>query len=152
MAHPPYVFPWRSARSLNFWSLYTAAFCRLRGSASLILSGLLANKGLSPTHIGLWLAAGTAIRLLSGLAGAGRLADRSCRPSRVAGFLTAAAFLALGFLPAYGLVLLLVVGLAGLCGPGPTDPDRGRAHALGGPRTTAFSTAAGSAEWVPQHS
>src|SRR5581483_5325185 len=57
-------------------------------------------------------AAGTAIRLLSGPAG-GRLADRSCIPSRVlAGFLMTAGVLALGFLPAYGLMLLIVMGLA----------------------------------------
>ena len=111
MAHPPYVFP--GVGSLpQFLALYTALFAAF-GVTSPFLPALLANKGLSPTGIGLVLAAGTAIRLLSGPAG-GRLADRSCRPSRVlAGFLMAAAFLALGFLPAYGLVLLLVVGWPG---------------------------------------
>jgi PPP family 3-phenylpropionic acid transporter len=110
-AHPPYGFPLALGSLSRFLALYTALFAAF-GVASPFLPALLASKGLSPTSIGLVLAAGTAIRLLSGPAG-GHLADRSCRPSRVlAGFLATAALLMLGFLPAYGLALLLLVGLA----------------------------------------
>ena len=63
-------------------------------------------------HWGVVLASGTAIRLLAGPLG-GRWADRVTRPAIVlAGFAAAAAFIGLGYAPARGLVLLLLVSVA----------------------------------------
>jgi PPP family 3-phenylpropionic acid transporter len=73
----------------GFLALHAALFSAF-GVASPFLPALLASKGLSPSGIGIVLAAGTAIRLLAGPAG-GRLADRSPVPRRVLGWLLIAA-------------------------------------------------------------
>ncbi len=94
----------------RFLALYGALFAAF-GVASPFLPALLASKGLNPSGIGVVLAAGTAIRLLAGPAG-GRLADRSPAAHRVlASLLIAASIIALGYLPTYGLMLLLAVSV-----------------------------------------
>jgi len=75
------------------------------------LPGLLQQDGLSPGSLGIVLAGGTAIRLLAGPFG-GRLADRLGKPSAIlGGFAAAAAVVALGYAPARGLPLLLLVSV-----------------------------------------
>lgn len=96
------------ARFLGLYGTVFAAF----GVASPFLPGLLLQDGLGPNAIALVLASGTAIRLLAGPLG-GRLADRSGQPSVVlAGFTAMAAIVALGYAPARGLLLLLLVSVA----------------------------------------
>ena len=91
-------------------ALYGALFAAF-GVASPFLPGLLAQDGLDPWAIGFVLAAGTAIRLLTGPLG-GRLADRAGRPTVVlAGFTAASALVATGYAPARGLPLLLLVSV-----------------------------------------
>lgn len=105
----------------RFLALYGTLFAAF-GVASPFVPALLASKGLAPDGIGVVLAAGTAIRLLAGPAG-GRLADRSGAPRRVlASLLVAAAVVALGYLPAYGLVLLLLVGVSDSAALAPLVP------------------------------
>ena len=91
---------------LLFAALY-AAF----GVASPFLPAFLSARGLRPEEIGLVLAAGTAVRLISGPA-VGRLADRLAALRAVLGACAAlSALVALCYLPAAGFVLLLAVGL-----------------------------------------
>ena len=91
--------------------LYGSLFAAL-GVASPFIPGLLRQDGLGAGAIGVVLAAGTAIRLLAGPFG-GRLADRVRRPSLVlAGFTAAAALVAVGYAPARGLPLLLLVSVS----------------------------------------
>ncbi len=95
----------------RFLLLYTALFAAF-GVASPFLPGLLGQDGLGPGAIGIVLAGGTAIRLLSGPIG-GRLADRTGLPSAVlGGFTAASALVALGYAPARGLPLLFAVSVA----------------------------------------
>ncbi len=95
----------------RFLALYATMFAAF-GVASPFLPGLLLQDGLTPGALGIVLAGGTAIRLLAGPAG-GRLADRASRPSWVlAGFAAASALVALGYVPARGLPLLLLVSVA----------------------------------------
>ena len=95
----------------RFLALYAGLFAAF-GVASPFLPGLLQQDGLTPGALGIVLASGTAIRLLAGPLG-GRLADRLGRPSAVlAGFTAAAAIVALGYAPARGLPLLLLVSVA----------------------------------------
>jgi PPP family 3-phenylpropionic acid transporter len=95
----------------RFLALYGGLFSAF-GVASPFLPGLLKQDGLGASAIGIVLAAGTAIRLLAGPFG-GRLADRLRWPSRVLGSFTAAASLvAIGYVPARGLPLLLLVSVA----------------------------------------
>ena len=95
----------------RFLALYAALFAAF-GVASPFLPGLLKQDGLGPGAIGLVLAGGTAIRLLSGPLG-GRLADRTGLPSVVlGGFTAASAVVALGYAPARGLPLLFAVSIA----------------------------------------
>ncbi len=94
----------------RFLALYGALFAAF-GVASPFLPGLLMQDGLRPRALGVVLAAGTAIRLLAGPLG-GRLADRTGRaPAVLAGFTIAAAAVALGYVPARGLPLLLLVSV-----------------------------------------
>ena len=94
----------------RFLALYAGLFAAF-GVASPFMPGLLKQDGLSADAIGIVLAGGTAIRLLAGPVG-GRLADRAGRPSLVlAGFTAAASLVALGYVPARGLTLLLLVSL-----------------------------------------
>ncbi len=102
-----------SARSPlpRFLALYTALFAAF-GVASPFLPGLLKQDGLGSGAIGIVLAGGTAIRLLSGPFG-GRLADRTGLPAAVlGGFTAASALVALGYAPARGLPLLFAVSVA----------------------------------------
>ena len=119
----------------RFLALYAAAFAAF-GVASPFVPALLASKGLNPSGIGLVLAAGTTIRLVAGPAG-GRLADHSSAPQRVlAFFLTAAAIIVLGYQPAYGFLLLLVVSAveAAALAPVILIADALTLQAAGGPR------------------
>src|SRR5262245_63335450 len=95
------------ARFILLFAVMYAAF----GVASPFLPVFLEARGLSAEQIGLVLAAGTAVRLLSGPA-AGRLADRLAALREVLGASTAlAAVAALGYLPAAGFWPLLLVSL-----------------------------------------
>ncbi len=95
----------------RFVFLYGALFAGF-GVASPFLPGLLAERGLNASAIGLVLGLGSAIRLVSGPLG-GRLADRpgAARPVLVAG-LAASAVVALGYAPARGLLPLALVVIA----------------------------------------
>ena len=77
---------------------------------------------MGPGSIGIVLAAGTAIRLLAGPSG-GRIADRTGRPAAVLSVFTAvAAIVALGYGPARGLPLLLLVSVAHAAALAPLTP------------------------------
>ena len=90
---------------------YTALFGAF-GVASPFLPALLAQDGLSSGALGGVLAAGAAIRLVTGPMG-GRLADRSRHASLIlAGLTAAAAVVAMGYAPARGVVLLGLVVMA----------------------------------------
>ncbi len=105
----------------RFLALYGALFCAF-GVASPFLPGLLLQDGLAPALLGVILAAGTAIRLVSGPVG-GRLADRSGRPALVlAGLTGIAAVVALGYVPARGFVPLLLISLGHAAVLAPINP------------------------------
>ena len=81
------------------------------GVASPFLPALLKQDGLKPDALGVVLAGGTAVRLITGPLG-GRLADRTGRPPLVlAGFTAASAVVACGYAPARGFALLLLVSV-----------------------------------------
>ncbi len=81
------------------------------GVASPFLPALLKQDGLNPNALGVVLAGGTAVRLITGPLG-GRLSDRTGRPPLVlAGFMAASALVACGYVPARGLALLLLVSV-----------------------------------------
>ena len=81
------------------------------GVASPFLPALLKQDGLSPNALGVVLAGGTAVRLITGPLG-GRLSDRTGQPTMVlAGFMAASAVAACGYVPARGLALLLLVSV-----------------------------------------
>ena len=91
-----------------FIGLYAALFATF-GVASPFLPGLLQERGLDPAAIGFVLGLGSAIRLVSGPLG-GRLADRSGAARGVlAAGLAASAAVALGYVPATGLLPLALV-------------------------------------------
>ena len=95
----------------RFLVLYGVLFAAF-GVAAPFLPALLNQLGLRPAAIGAVLAAGPAIRLLTGPLG-GRLADRSGRaPLVLAVLLAAAAAVALGYLSARGFALLLLGSVA----------------------------------------
>src|SRR5215218_192713 len=103
------------------------------GVASPFLPAFLESRGLAPEQIGLVLALGTAIRLISGPT-AGRLADWLRALRIVLAVCTAlAAAVVLGFLPAQGFWLLVIVSLlhAAMLAPTTTLAD---ALALGASR------------------
>src|SRR5260370_42495611 len=100
----------RHAALPAFLALYGALYAAF-GVQSPYLPSLLQARGLAPGEIGLVLAAGTAIRLVTGPL-AGRLADRRQSPQMVLTVCAAsAAALALCYAPAHGLWPLLVVGI-----------------------------------------
>ncbi|HEX2944272.1 MAG TPA: MFS transporter [Rhodopila sp.] len=111
--------PYLSSGLLRFVGLYAALFLAF-GVASPFLAAFLHGRGLLPPGIGLVLAAGTAVRLLAGPL-FGRLADR-CRAPRpvLVGCLAAAGMAAFCYLPATGLVSLLLVGVAQAAALAPT--------------------------------
>ena len=95
----------------RFLALYAVLFAAF-GVAAPFLPELLQQDGLSASAIGVVLAGGTAIRLVTGPIG-GRLADRTGRaPLVLTAFLGAAAFVALGYWPAHGFAFLLMVSVA----------------------------------------
>src|SRR5260221_863910 len=99
-----------------------AAFDASSGVQSPYLPLLLQARGLARGEIGLVLAAGTAIRLVTGPL-AGRLADRRQSPQMVLMVCAAsAAALALCYAPAYGLWKLLVVGMLQAASLAPLAP------------------------------
>ncbi|RYY15794.1 MAG: hypothetical protein EON55_05630 [Alphaproteobacteria bacterium] len=78
----------------RFVAFYGGTFAAF-GVASPFLPGLLQQNGLSPGQLGIVLAAGTAVRLISGPLG-GRIADRTGRaPLVLTGFTAASAAVAL---------------------------------------------------------
>jgi PPP family 3-phenylpropionic acid transporter len=94
----------------RFLALYATLFAAF-GVASPFFAAFLAERGLSPEAIGLVLATGTAVRLFAGPAGS-RLADRLQAPRIVlVACLIAAACLAFSYLPAWGLLPLLLVSI-----------------------------------------
>ena len=94
----------------RFLILYGALFAAF-GVASPFLPGLLHERGLTASQIGIVLAAGTGIRLATGPAGC-RLADRLQMRQPLLALLTAAASaVALGYLVPGGFAALLLVGL-----------------------------------------
>jgi PPP family 3-phenylpropionic acid transporter len=98
----------RPAVLSRYLALYATLYLQF-GVASPFLPALLDSRGLGSEWIGLALAAGTAVRLLTGPA-AGRIADRLEAPRAVfAGCAAAAALAALGYLPAHGLGPLLAI-------------------------------------------
>jgi len=105
----------------RFVILYSALFAAY-GVASPFLPGLLEQRGLDPSAIGLVLGLGSAIRLVTGPLG-GRLADRSGAPRAVlAAGLGAAAVVALGYAPARGLLPLALVSVAHAAVLAPLSP------------------------------
>jgi PPP family 3-phenylpropionic acid transporter len=96
---------------LHFLALYSGLFAAF-GVVAPFFPGLLLQDGLSPAAIGVVLAGGTAVRLLAGPFG-GQLADRTGRPVQVlSGFAVAASIVALGYAPARGLPMLLLISVA----------------------------------------
>jgi MFS transporter, PPP family, 3-phenylpropionic acid transporter len=95
----------------RFVALYGALFAAF-GVSSPFLASYLASHDLLPGAIGIVLGSGTAIRLVAGPSITAR-ADRSGRPRRCLVIcIAAASIIALAYLPAYGLLPLLLVGLA----------------------------------------
>ena len=100
--------PWASLRPfLLLFALLYAAF----GAASPFMPALMSAKGLSSEQIGLMFGLATAVRLVSAPI-AGRVADRANALRTVlAVCCVACAMVALGYLPATGFALLLMIGL-----------------------------------------
>jgi PPP family 3-phenylpropionic acid transporter len=105
----------------RFLLLYAVLFAAF-GISAPFLPGLLQQDGLSAGSVGIVLAGGTAIRLVAGPLG-GRLADSTGWPVGVlAGCTAAAAIIGLGYLPARGLPLLLLVSVAHASALAPVTP------------------------------
>jgi MFS transporter, PPP family, 3-phenylpropionic acid transporter len=105
----------------RFLLLYAAMFAAF-GVTAPFLPELLQQDGLHAGSIGIVLAGGTAIRLLAGPLG-GRLADYTGWPVGIlVSYMVAAAFIALGYLPARGLPLLLLVSVAHASALAPLTP------------------------------
>ncbi len=123
----------------RFLLLYGALFAAF-GVASPFLPGLLQSHGLGAGALGVVLAAGTAIRLASGPWG-GALADRVRSPRLVlAGFAAASALVALLYVPARGVVALLLVSVAHAAVLAPLTPvgDALALAAAAGPRGFSY--------------
>lgn len=113
---PPSRYPF--AWYLLLFGLLYAGF----GVQSPYLPILLQKHGLTPDALGTLLAAGTAIRLVTGPI-AGHLADRFDAPRLVfAGCAAVAAVATIGYMPARGLWLLLAVVLAQAAALAPLAP------------------------------
>ena len=135
------------SRFVGFYGGTFAAF----GVASPFLPGLLQQNGLSPGQLGTVLAAGTAVRLVSGPLG-GRIADRTGRaPLVLSGFAAASAAVALAYEPARGMAALLLVSVAHALVLAPLTPVAD-ALALGSAEQTGFRygwvRGAGSAAFI----
>ena len=134
----------------RFLAFYGALFSAF-GVASPFLPGLLQQDGLRPGQLGVVLAAGTAVRLMSGPLG-GRVADWTGRaPLVLTGFALASAAVALGYAPARGMVALLIVGVAHASVLAPLTPVAD-ALALGSSERDGFAygwvRGAGSAAFI----
>src|SRR6202453_2390988 len=102
----------------RFLLLYSTMFAAF-GVASPFLPALLHERGLDPSKIGAVLAAGTAIRLITGPV-ISRLADRLGKHQQIlTGFLAMAAVIAFGYgLPAgFGIFLIVSVAHASALAP-----------------------------------
>jgi MFS transporter, PPP family, 3-phenylpropionic acid transporter len=109
----------RSAALARFVLLFAVMYAAF-GVASPFLPAFLSAHGLQPEQIGVVLAGATAARLISGPA-AGRLADRlAALPVVLSACAALAAVAALCFLPAFGFLLLLLVGLSHAAALAPT--------------------------------
>jgi len=134
----------------RFILLYAAMYAAY-GVASPFLPAFVSERGLQPEQLGLVLAAGTCIRLLSAPI-AGRIADR-LRALRavLAVCIALGAFVTLGYLPAHGFAALLLLTLlhAALLAPMPVLAD---ALALGAAKAAPFEygwvRGAGSAAFI----
>jgi MFS transporter, PPP family, 3-phenylpropionic acid transporter len=92
------------------------------GITAPFLPALLQQDGLSASGIGIVLAGGTGIRLLAGPLG-GRIADRTGKPVAIlVAYAASAAVIVLGYLPAYGLPLLMFVSVAHASALAPLTP------------------------------
>lgn len=134
----------------KFLVLYAAMYAAY-GVSSPFLPAFVTERGLRPEHLGLVLAAGTAIRLIAAPL-AGRIADRLQALRRVLVVCIAlAAAVTLGYLPAHGFALLLGLTLlqAAFLAPMTVLAD---ALALGASRVGAFEygwvRGAGSAAFI----
>jgi MFS transporter, PPP family, 3-phenylpropionic acid transporter len=137
------AFPNPLPRFILLYALMYAAF----GVASPFWPAFFEGRGLSPQQLGILLALGTAVRLLSGPA-AGRLADRlQALRAVLAGCVALAALIALGLLPAHGfwLLLLVSVGLAAALAPITTLADALALRAAAGEGGARVSSTAGCA-------
>jgi len=127
----------RAAPLPRFIVLFSVLYLAF-GVASPFLPAFLESRGLTPQQVGLVLALGTAIRLLSGPT-AGRIADLLQALRTVLAVCTAvAAAVTYGFLPAQGFWILLIVSLlhAAMVAPTTTLAD---ALALGASKPRAAS-------------
>jgi PPP family 3-phenylpropionic acid transporter len=105
----------------RFLALYTALFAAF-GVASPFFAAFLAGRGLQPEAIGLVLAAGTATRLIAGPVG-GRIADRLGTPRSVlVAYAAASSCVAFAYLPADGVLLLLLVSVTHAATLAPLTP------------------------------
>src|SRR5262245_55935271 len=101
------AFPNLLPRFVLVYALVYAAF----GVASPFWPAFFESRELAPEQLGILVAAGTAVRLLSGPL-AGRLADRlQALRAVLAGSIAVSACVALGLLPARGFWLLLIVSV-----------------------------------------
>src|ERR1700722_16167324 len=95
----------------RFLVLYGAMFAAF-GVASPFLPALLLQRGLGPSEIGAVLAAGTAIRLITGPV-ISRFADRLGKHQQIlTGLLAMAAVIAFGYLLPAGFAIFLIVSVA----------------------------------------
>src|SRR5262245_35475950 len=100
----------RTSSLLRFVLLFSVLYLAF-GVASPFLPALLGSRGLAAEQIGLVLALSTVMRLVSGPV-AGHIADRFHALRIVLAICTAAAgAVALSFVPAEGLLLLLAIAL-----------------------------------------
>ena len=142
----------RAGRSVSALGAYLALYVALYagfGTASPFLPSFLSERGLTPSQIGVLLAAGTAIRLLSAPLAA-QIADRLGRPRLVLLiFLAMSAAVALLYLPAVGFAALVGVSLLHATALAPVTPAAD-ALALGQRRQFDYGwvRGAGSAAFV----
>lgn len=108
------LMAWLAIQPMALWwllALYGAMFAAY-GVEAPFLPALMQEHGLRPETLGLVLSAGTGVRLISTLA-VGWLADRLAAPrGALAVCLAASAAIGVLYLPAYGLLPLLLVAVA----------------------------------------
>ena len=134
---------------LPFLALYGVLFASF-GVASPFVPALMRSRGLDPDGIGAALAAGTAIRLLTGPLG-GRVADRTGRRrATLVGFAAAAAAIGLLYGPAHGFAAVLAVSVLHASVLAPLTPLADALTLAAGPAQVRYGTvrAFGSAAFV----